>query len=242
MNGFFQKNKKLLIILIVLLLLGLGAIVYFFVLDGSFGSKDVNSDENQVEMQEEEVTPLPDFDEKSSSEAIEATSTAALAWSSDAKLYNCSGLPTSMQYPDITYEYVGSDQGKYYRWMCTYYSAKKRETIIYGYVEGELDDDTEAMDIGEYGDLLYGDIDYPTDLTGIVDSTTIYADALSNGLDETNYVNMYLEDSSDYGFVWKLEERSKTEKDEYDIGVIINTYIYDIITGKLEDIVQEEVY
>jgi hypothetical protein len=89
---------------------------------------------------------------------------------------------------------------------------------------------------------LYGDIDYPTDLASIIDSTVIYADVLENGLDETNYVNMYLEDSSDYGFIWKVEERSKTDMNEYDIGVIVNTYLYDIYTGDLIDIVQEEVY
>jgi ABC-type uncharacterized transport system substrate-binding protein len=105
-----------------------------------------------------------------------------------------------------------------------------------------LEDDTEALDIGEYQGTMYNSIDYPTDLDNVVESTVIYADALENGLDEENYVNMYLGDSIDYGYVWKVEERSRTEKDEYDIGVLENTYIYDINTGDLDDITQEEVY
>ncbi len=53
---------------------------------------------------------------------------------------------------------------------------------------------------------------------------------------------MYLMNTQTYGFVWRIEERSKSQRDEYDIGEIINVYIFDIYTGDLKDIFQEEVY
>jgi hypothetical protein len=252
MNGFFQKNKTwIMIVLALLLLIGLGLGVYFFVLDQdlSFFTKEgENVEEVDEEGQEQPpaqgdtVSPMPDYDERSSGEAIDATYVAAKAWADDVELYNCTGIPTSVQFEDITYEYIGAEDGKYYRWMCTYYSQGKEQTKIFAYVGGELEDDTEALDIGEYQGTMYNSIDYPTDLDNVVESTVIYADALENGLDEENYVNMYLGDSIDYGYVWKVEERSRTEKDEYDIGVLENTYIYDINTGDLDDITQEEVY
>jgi hypothetical protein len=53
---------------------------------------------------------------------------------------------------------------------------------------------------------------------------------------------MYLRDTVDYGFVWKVEERSRTEKDEYNRGKVVNTYIYDISSGELIEKLQEEVF
>jgi hypothetical protein len=46
---------------------------------------------------------------------------------------------------------------------------------------------------------------------------------------------MYLRDTNTYGFVWEIEERSRTQKDEYEIGILKNTYIYDIFSGELEN-------
>jgi hypothetical protein len=256
MSEFFKKNKKVLIIILgVFLLLALGAGVYFFILDGELSGlpgtdktnqeenmDDMGGDENVPEEIDESVTPMPDYDERSSKEAIDATYIAAKEWSEDVELYKCQGLPTSVQFPDITYEYIGAEGGKYYRWMCTYYSKDKAQTKIFAYVGGEFDESTEALDIGEFGDLLYDSIEYPTDIDGIVESTVVYANALENGLDEENYANIYLGDAGDYGYVWKIEERSKTEKDEYEIGVLQNIYIYDIYTGELVDKTQEEVF
>ena len=98
------------------------------------------------------------------------------------------------------------------------------------------------FDIGEYGSLMYDDVSYPTDLTSIVDSTTIYPKAIDEGMDdEANYVNMYLGDTIDYGYVWRIEEHDKEEMDEYGIGVLINVYVFDL-SGNLKIVTQEEVY
>ena len=245
MKEFLKKYKKILIIiLMILLLLAIGAVIYFFV----FNQKEESNDSDQNITQQENTTEdtetsrEPQYNEVSSSEAVEATYTSAKKWAEDVKLYDCSGLPTSVAYPDISYNFIGAESGKYYRWMCTYYSESEAAIKIFVYEEDIVNDESEPMDIGEDGSLIYGNVDYPTDLTGIVDSELVYASALEQGLNETNYVNMYLMDLSDYGFVWNVEERSKTELDEYSIGAIQNTYIFDIYTGELQDILQKEVY
>jgi hypothetical protein len=245
MKDFFQKNKKLLIIiLIVLLLLITGTLLYIFVFkDMLNGDTDTQNTDVSQEQESNTTTPVPEFVLSSSAEAIEAMYKSGQEWSDDIEIYDCSGIPTTVTYPDIEYPYVGASDGEYSAWMCTFYSPSKAETRLYEYKNGALEEPTEAMDIGEYGYLLYGDINYPDGYAKLADSSDIYVDALEQGLDdEANYVNMYLWDTSDYGFVWQLEERSRTQQDEYEIGVIVNTYIYDRYTGQLKDIVQEEVY
>ncbi len=249
MKDFFQKNKKLLIVvLVILFLLAIGAGVYFFILDQDLGFLRSNQEsiqeenDNEGSQSQEDVPPMPDYDERSSTEAIESTYVAAKKWTDDVVLYNCTGLPTTLEFPEITYEYIGVEEGKYYRWLCTYYSKKKAQTKIFGYLGAELDDFTEALDIGEFGYLLYDDINYPTDLSSIVDSVEVYSRAVQEGLKDENYINMYLGDVMDYGFVWKVEERSKTDKNEYEIGAIQNTYIFDIYTGELETKTPEEIF
>jgi hypothetical protein len=247
MKEFINKYKKVLIIVLIVLLLGVSSLaVYFFIFNKG---ADDSAEDNYDQAIEQEDTVLednttftpPDYVEVSSSEAIDATAVAAKEWASDAKLYNCTGLPTSVSFEETTYDYIGAEAGKYWRWDCTYYSKSKAETKIFIFDENGVDGNAEAIAIGEYEDSMYDAIDYPEDLGGIVDSTEVYATALEQGLNKENYVNMYLTDVGDYGFVWQLEERSKTEKDESDIGVLLNTYIFDIYTGELKDKVQEEV-
>jgi hypothetical protein len=243
MKEFFNKYKKLLlIILIILLLLGILTSLYFFVFKDMINKSD-GSDSTITQEDETEVSPMPEYDERSGSEAILATYAAAKEWSSDVQLYDCSGLTlSSVDLGDVVYEYLGVDSGKYSQWLCTYYSDSKEQTRIYKYDEGVIEDDSEAMDIGEYGYLMYGNVDYPSDLEAIIDSTEIYTKVVEEDYDDSNYLNMYVMDTSDYGFVWKVDERSKTEVDEYDMELLVNTYIFDLYTGKLKTISQEDVY
>ena len=245
MKDFINMNKrKILRISLVLLLLIILIATYFV-----FFSQDEKIEENPVNDNNEEsvdndVSPKPEYTLKTSKDAINSTLQAAKAWSSDVQLYDCSGLPiSSIEYPDITYYYLGVDDGEYSNWYCTYYSKSLAQTRIFIINNGELNDGTEAMDIGEYGPVTYDSIDYIDDLNAVVDSKVVYATAKSKGLDdEKNYVNMYLFNSNTYGYIWKIEERSKEEKGEYDIGVLVNTYVFDVHTGNLKDILQESVY
>lgn len=247
MKEFIQKNKKIiLIVLIILFLLILGGGIYYFFFFK--GNDSDNANDNTSEIVDEtnnEVTPMPEYDERSSSEAITATYADASVWASDAKLYSCSALTTSsVQFPDITYYFLGADEGKYKQWICDYYSKSKGETLIYIYSEGEVTGDiVDAMEIGEYGSMTYDVITYPTDLGSIVDSTVVYTVAIENGMDmESNFCNMYLADTQDYGFVWKVEEKSRTELDEYDMQKIMSSYVVDMYDGSLIIKTAESIY
>jgi len=243
MKDFINKNKKkILLIALILLLLSAVIISYFL-----FFKQDSNVDDTPVDENKEsvsnDVSPKPEYTLTTSKDAISTTLQAAKEWASDVQLYDCSGLPiSSIEYPDITYYYLGAEGGEYSNWYCTYYSKSLAQTRIFMITNGELNDGTEAMDIGEFGYLTYDSIDYIDDLNAVVDSKDIYTTAKSKGLDdEKNYVNMYLFNSNTFGYIWKLEERSKDEKGEYDIGVIVNTYVFDI-TGNLKEILKESVY
>jgi len=218
----------------MLLLLGISTTVYFIFFNKKTEPQEWE-DLETVQQNSNEPMPEPTFDLKTSTQAIKTTYEAAQNWSSDVELFECSATPITVTYPNVKYEYIAFEDGKFANWTCTYYSSDKRQTKMYGYDEGEVDDSIEAIDIGEYGYLLYGEINYPDPLS-VVDSVDIYADAVKQGLDdETNYVNMYLRDTSTYGFVWEIEERNRTQKDEYEIGILENTYIYDVYSGSLKE-------
>lgn len=233
MKNFLKENKNTLkIIIIVLLLLAIIPAFYFFSQNQEVViTKD--EPEQTVTQEEEENSGAPEYDLFSSSKAISATSASAEKWAADSKLYDCTGIPTSVTIEDRTYTNIGAESGQYYKWLCTYYSKSEGATKIIVFENRRIFDNAEPVDIGEYADLNYDSIEYPTDVTRIVDSTEIYANAKTEGLNDENYVNMYLKDVGDYGFVWKLEERSQTDKDEYGIGLIQNTYLFDIYSGEL---------
>jgi hypothetical protein len=179
----------------------------------------------------------PEYNTKSSSEAIAATNKRAKEWSKDAKLYQCSGVTfSSVQMPDKTYYFLGSEEGNYASWLCQYYSDSKSATLMLSYREGEIDVDLseDVLQLDKYSKLTYSDVNYPSDVSKLADSSDVYETVLAEGLDpENNYYNMYLGDDYQKGYVWKVDERSKTEKDEYDTGVIVNTYYLDAESGEL---------
>lgn len=241
-----SNNKKFIIIAIILLFLLLGAIGGYFLLrnkDKDTETKDGNTTSEQQNNNNTTPNP-PTFVYGTSSEAILATSEQAKDWANDAQLYDCSGLTTSTYTTGATvYKYVGAKEGGFSRWNCTYYSKSKNAINIFSYVNGELEEPAGELENGEYGYLLYGDINYPTNLTKIADSKDLYTKAITLGLDvENNYVNMYLANTQDYGYVWRIDERSKTDKDEYDVGVIVNVYVFGRDSGELIEITQESVF
>lgn len=236
-----KRNKLILLVLLFLFvaILVVGGVWFFFIKDEA--SENDNSEEEQ--QQEQIEVTMPEYDERDSAEAIANTSEVALEWAADAKLYDCSGLPyTSVIVEDTTFPYLGEDIGKYASWLCTYYSKAKGETVIVEYDEGETELG-EPIGTGEYGYLMYDGVDYPTNLSAIANSTDVYRTALNNGLNiEENYYNMYLMETQDYGFAWVVNERSKTDLDEYGIGKLINSYVVDMYSGNLIEVVPEEVY
>lgn len=235
-----NKKKKLLIILLVIFVLLTATIGGYVLLKLNKSKTEDNNESNVTEenIQDESKFIPYEFTYYSSTEGISKTNEAAVNWATDAKLYSCSGVTSStVKINDHTYEFVAGDKGDYREWFCEYYSPSKKETMIITY-DGEVNIN-EAIAIGEYSESLYNGVVYPTV------SKIISTEILFQGVDlnrDDYYYNIYLVDLSKYGYVWKLEERSKTEKDNFDVGLTIKSYVFDPYTGEIIDTVNGAVY
>lgn len=232
-----KRDNKKSIILIILVLVVVGGLAAYFLTQTN--TRTTNRNDNI----QAEVTP-PILELVSSTEAIAATSEAAKSWASDAKLYDCSGLTiSSLTVSRVKFTHLGANKGSYNSWICTYYSASKGQTNIYKYKKEKVAGGDEPVNIGKYSDTMYNSIKYPSNLSSLKSSNEIFQNAVNKGLDaDTNFVNMYLTNTQDYGYVWKLDERSKTEVDEYEIGLLINSYIFDSVSGSLKTISKTDIY
>lgn len=227
----FQRSTVI-TLLLLLILLSVGAIGVFYINREDSAAKD-NSN-----------ISAPEYDERDSFEAILATSKEAEKWSNDAKLHDCSGVTlSSVEYEGRDFEFLGSDQGKYFNWICTYFSESKNSTLTTQYKEGEVivDSSSDVVDLGEAGAVAYKNTDYPEDYKLILDSGVIYKSAVANGLDaQSNFYNMYLGPTKDYGYVWKVEELSKTEEND-DMPKLVHTYVLDAANAQLIKSTDQEV-
>jgi len=162
-------NPKLIKIatgIFLIILLGLGA---FLLLDISSKKTSQNN-----------LATSPEYDERDSYEAVISTSKKAEQWSSDARLYSCTGIA-----PDSTqFGLLGVDEGKFYTWDCIYYSKIKYSILTVQYKEGEVivDPLKNSEKINE-DDLRYENISYPKDYNRVLNSSVIYKSAVANGLD-----------------------------------------------------------
>lgn len=236
MKDFLTKYKKVVIIILILLLF-IGLLVGTYVLflkDSSLFNKD-SADTSTEVVEEKTVTPRPEYELADSDVVLSTTSAIALDWASDSKLYSCAGLPlSSIQYPDVTYYWLGASEGKYSNWLCEYFSKTKNASLMFGYKDGEAQYDLDdTVDGGDYAYMVYNNMP-SVDIERVVKSSEIY-DTLKDIVNEDdNYLKMYLADTVDYGFVWKVEESSMDDVNEYGINVLVHTYIVDLYTGAIK--------
>lgn len=242
-----DKKAKLGIVIVIILLL-LAGVGYIFL------SKDDTSDSQQEEesssqaneedsdRQESDLNPPKQgmtFSYYNSAEALRAVEKAGLEWQSDAVLNKCNGLTiSSLETPTKTYEFVAGNDGTYRSWFCEYYSSSMKQIMIITY-NGEVDKE-EPIDIGEYSESLYNHGTNPEKVSDLADATEVYSKVDTN--DDEYYYNMRVKYLDDYGFVWTVEEMSKTELDEYDMNKTVNTYIFNAVTGEFIESVDSEVY
>jgi hypothetical protein len=166
----------------------------------------------------------------------------AADWALDAKLVSCGAVPlSSVVFPDVTYTWLGAENGLYANWYCDFMSKNKNADLIITYDEGELDYDTEdTVDAGDYGYLTYNDL-IDIRFSDVVKSSEIYA-SIPDAITDDQYVSMYLTDTVDYGFVWLVNVKSKTEVDEYDLNVLVKSYVFDMYTGALKISSESDIY
>jgi len=245
-----MNKKKVSIIIVVIILLLFAAFAGYLLLKSESDVDDLENKEitaqeastNTTDKTEEESFIPHKFTYYSSTEGLVSTDTAAKTWASDAKLYSCSGITvSSYQIDDHIYEYVGNENGNYTSWLCDFYSQSKGATMIVIYKNGESEL-SEVVEIGQYSAGMYNNIDYPSDVSKIVATSSLYS-VLEDQMDKSNYYyNMYLADTSDYGYVWKVEETSKTEMDEYNQNVVTRTFVFNPYTGELTNTLEGSIY
>jgi len=225
-----KENKKLFIILgiVLLLLIGGGSAYWFLIRDGA---KDGGT--NQGEEMVKDDRYVPDYEAKDIVDIAAEVETTLNEWSTDYRIEVITGV-TRYFVDDLGELYFGTEGGKFSSWTFEVFSPSKKSVVIYSYTNGVGDLGDDIIVENEYA--LMGDNEraYFNDLTALKPTQEVYEVAVENGLTvgDGNHIYMYLGDgetTQTYGsrYVWRIDERSNTQLDEYDIPLILNTYFID---------------
>jgi len=187
-----KKKSSTVIIVITIFLLFTGIISYLVInkndkdaiSDNQENTKDIS--ENKIKDDKEEEIKFTYY---SSTDALTKVNNEAIKWANDAKLYSCAGMTLSSYTTDNkVYEFLGNQNGAYMTWFCEVYSPSKNATSIVTYEYGEVEI-TEPMELDQYSVSTYKNVNYPSDVTKLANTKTLY-DALSSELNiEQNYYN-----------------------------------------------------
>ena len=228
-----KDNKKpiLIIGIALLLLIGGGAVYWFLLREGAMHD---GSEQEEVTVEEERY--VPEYVANDIVDIVDEVESTLSEWSSD---YRIVAITVSTRYllDDEGEIYYGTDEGEFSTWMFEAYSPSKEAVVTYSYTNGVGDLGDDVVIDNEYALLGYNDREYFNDLAELKSTQLVYEKAAENGLSvgEDNHIYMYLGDGETtniYGdrYVWRIDERSNTEIDAYDIPVIINTYYVDAKT------------
>jgi hypothetical protein len=226
--------KAILSILIVLIPLS-----YYLLRNMVFNERPGDSNVNTtIEIGEvlnttEESRPFGEVSGSSSTEAITNTLQEAKIWSEDAELFSCSGTPQN-----VGSDTISSSDLDFYNWSCMYYSASLLQTKVFKYF-GEKVSGQEPNEVLDCVRYIYDQVKYPENYSKIVDIKVLYEKVLENGLNKNSSVNFLLRTVSEYGYVWRVDERAKRIDVAKDSEPLIRIYIFDIFTGELIDTTEE---
>lgn len=241
-----MKNKKLLIIIIaiiLLLLLSGGAIYWFLIRDNNVDNTSSNKPIDDDNITQE--FKIPSYKAQDFSEIASQIEKDLKEWSKDYRIHSVTGMTTYTMNGDEKVFY-GTEGGKFSSWMIDVYSPSKQASVMYLWDDGvgEIGEEMDISEDGKYIVDMYDNKEVFNDITSLVSTQSIVEEARKNGLDDTtNYIFIYLGESNtmDYGnqYVWKIDERSKTEEDEYSTGLFLNGYVVDAKTGKFISTAEE---
>jgi hypothetical protein len=230
-KGEKKDSKKIFLIIGIIFFVAIvGGTVYWFVLrDGA----DEGGNEQEETAQEERY--VPDYVAEDIVDIRDEITATLSGWASDYRIVAITATTRYME-DDLGKQYFGTEGGKFSSWMFEVYSPSKSAVVMYAYTNevGDLGDD---LELDEYAVLGYKDREYFNDLSTFKSTQEVFDAALANGLEmtEDKHIYMYLgqtgEDDIDAGrAVWRIDERSNTQLDEYDIPVILNRYYIDAKT------------
>jgi len=193
---------------------------------------------------EGKVYPYPKSKIYTSSQAIPQLWAEARKWAPDAKIrggYHGAGNSFTPTDPKSRAHY-GSVRGAVWAWDATFYSPSKKQEIFLAYIEGQaggsipqaVQDSTFTAD-EQRPPSIY------TTADDMIDSCVVYELAKANGFDEKANYHIYMTGDNRSAAkypnrkTWIVEERSRTDTDggKEVMGKVVNTYLFDALTGEL---------
>ncbi|MDY0097297.1 MAG: hypothetical protein RBS01_03045 [Candidatus Dojkabacteria bacterium] len=227
-----KGKKRLLIIFLIVILIPALFSVYWFVLRVPTSS-EVTPSGNNLEEQEEEEVYIPSYESSDLADFSAQLLSAAKAWASDYRIHSITALTKSIEDGDERI-FFGTEGGKFSSWIIEIYSPSKKASIIYSYSNGNGDFDEEMPIDDKYVVDMYNQKPYFNDLGNLKSTQEVYEVAVGKGLvtGETHHIYMYLGSGMEtqiYGnrYVWRIDERSNTQFDEYGTSVVSNSFYID---------------
>lgn len=179
-----------------------------------------------------------------SSYAIGQLWVKAREWAPDAKIRGgYHGAGTSFTPTDAAYRlHAGSVRGAEWAWTATFYSPSKKEDVYLGYIEGDAGG---SIPQAVQESTFRADEEKPTSIytnyEDMIDSCVVYELAQANGFDEKENYHIYYTGDTRTATkypgrkTWIVEERSRTDTDggKESLGKVVNTYLFDAVTGEL---------
>ncbi|MBN1374075.1 hypothetical protein JW962_01955 [Candidatus Dojkabacteria bacterium] len=233
-----QNNKSITRLSIILLPLLIATGTTIFILtrpknNPNTENQEIQETEDPEKDESETITNIPEVTFLSSTEAYVKLLESAKAWAPDAQISMLQAVTESVEQANSR-EFYGATAGKYNFWSANIYSASKAEisTVI---LKNNVMEVQAGVSIYESLTAIYEDQPYITDISAFVSSETVYTTAKAAGLDnENNIYDIYLMyDKTTEKWVFRVDEKSKTELDEYDCPFSVKYYFVDAVSGNL---------
>ncbi|GEM_PF-2993813 len=188
-----------------------------------------------------------------SSQAIPKLWAEARKWAPDAKIrggYRGNGAAFTTTDPKDRAHY-GSARGAEWAWSATFYSPSKKEEVYLAYIDEEAGG---SIPQAVREETFQADEKSPPSIYAehedMLDSCVVYGLAKAAGFDDQANYHIYMtgdtRSASKYPGrkTWVVEERSRTDTDggKEILGKVVNTYLFDAITGELLEKVAGRTY
>ncbi len=225
-----KGKKRLFIIFLIVILIPALFSVYWFVLRVP-ASSEVTPGENNLEEQEEVY--IPSYEASDLADFSAQLLSTARAWASDYRIHSITAITKSIEDGEGRI-FFGTEGGKFSSWVFEIYSPSKKASVMYSYSNGSgsLDEDMPIDD--KYVVDMYNQKPYFNDLGNLKSTQEVYEVAVGKGLvtGETHHIYIYLGsgmETQTYGnrYVWRIDERSNTQFDEYGTSVVSNSFYID---------------
>jgi len=198
--------------------------------------------------------PYPKSKIYTSSQAIPQLWAEARKWAPDAKIrggYGGGGTSYTPADPKLRAHFAQA-RGAEWAWDATFYSSSKKQEMFIAYIDGQAGGSiAQAVQESTFAADEKLPLSIYTNADDMIDSCVVYELAKANGFDEKANYHIYLTDNAQSGIekyrnrkTWKLEERSRTDTDggKETMGTVVNSYLFDAVTGELLEKVAGRTY